>query len=1052
MQKLKLLIAMCFITSIGWAQGITVKGVISDESGGLPGASVVVKGSETGGIIGTVADIEGNYTLDVNANDVLVFSFLGYDIQEVPVDGKVAINVTLQPNAESLEELVVVGYGVQKKASSVAAISQTKGDELLKVGSVTTVTDALQGMMAGVTSISSGTGKPGADGGSILIRGKASWRGNADPLVLVDGVERDMDDVDPNEIENVSVLKDASATAVYGVRGANGVILVTTKRGTVSKPKVSMTANFGLKQPTSNIEYADYVTSMKMWNEAATNDQLWNKLIPESTIDAWENAFATGNTGPYNSTFPQVDWYDQLTKKVGYQQQYNINLRGGTNFVKYFVSLGYLNDGDVFNVPEQENYDPSFNYKRYNWRANMDMNLTKTTVFTANIAGKLGYRRQPRYYVSGGENENGGFYSSLYTTAQNLYPIKWENDEWAVSEIGTGNPYKDFYEGGQRTYKYYQGFLDFKLKQDLSFITKGLSARGAFSYSSESKYQSYIQNDAGGNGNSNIVSYSRTYDYNNPNPDGSIPIATETRWPDPDAINDPLTASYDALISNSFIQNVYYEMAINYAREFGNHDVAALALFSRREKKKQSYDVPIRQEDWVGRVTYGYKDRYLAEFNGSYNGSESFAPGLRFGAFYSGSVGWRISEEPFIKQRIGKYLTNFKVKYSAGTVGFDNGNDRFIYQQSYNSSNPSGGNGVWLGDTQNVNYKPIYTEGDAANADATWEEALKQNLGFEFGVVSKLTGSVDFYTEHRTNILMDVYSPMWVLPPGKSATGNVGETKNHGVDIDLGWNDKIGENVRYWIKGNMSINENRIVNKGDGVNEADHLRDAGKPIGWTSTYINTGYYSSLDDIYNYTTPSTANQNTLIPGDQMYVDYNADGTINGNDKVVTEDVTYPLRTYGLTLGTSYKGWSFHMMFYAVSDISKTIPNMILYDNLNGDNGIYISGPDVTNRWTPETASTATKPSLHTDTNRDYNFLASSYAFQDAAYLRLKNVELSYSFDKQLLKRLKMSKLQLYANGNNLITWTSLDKRLDPEAKSMSVFPMVKRYNFGLRATF
>lgn len=811
-----------------------------------------------------------------------------------------------------------------------------------------------------------------------------------------------------------------------------------------------MTANFGLKQPTSKIEYSDYVTSMEMWNEAAANDLMWDMQIPESTIESWRNAYATGNYGPYNETFPQVNWYDELTKKVGYQQQYNINLRGGTDFVKYFVSLGYLNDGDIFNVPEQEDYDPSFSYKRYNWRANLDMDITKTTVFSVNIAGKLGYRNSPRYYLSSATGENGSFYSSLYTTSQNEYPISWENGEWAVNQTGTGNPYKEFYEGGQRMYKNYQGFLDFKLKQDLSFITKGLSAKGSFSYSSQSQYQSYIQNDGGGNGNSFIVAYSRVYDYSNPNDDGTYPIATETRWPSDDAMNDPITTSYDGLISGSYIHKIYYEGALNYARKFGDHNVSGLALFSRREKKTQSYSVPIRQEDWVARLTYGYKDRYLAEINGSRNGSEAFAPGLRFGNFYSGSVGWRISEEPFIKQRAGHYLTNLKVKYSAGTVGISNG--RFLYQQTYGSSNSTGGGGLWLGDEQATNFALTYQEGDAANVDATWEESLKQNLGVEFGIISKLTGTVDFYNEHRTNILMDVYAPIWYLAPGKSATGNVGETKNHGVDIDLAWNDKIGSDIRYWVKGNMSLNENRIVNKGDGVNEAEHLQDAGKPIGWTTKYINTGNYSSLDDVYNYTSPSTSNQSTLIAGDLMYVDYNNDGTINGDDQVVTEDITYPLRTYGLTLGASYKGWSFHMMFYGVSDMSKTIPNMILYDNLNGDNGVYLTSTSVTDRWTPETASTATKPSLHTGTNSAYNQLASTYAYQDAAYIRLKNVELSYSFNKATLKKLKMSKLQIYTNGNNLMTWTDLDERLDPEASSLSVFPMVKRYNFGVRASF
>jgi TonB-linked SusC/RagA family outer membrane protein len=993
--------------------------------------------------VGTITDINGNFSINVNPDDVLVISFIGYEIQEVPIEEGVPLKIKFKNAINQLEDVIVVGYGVQKKASAVGAIAQTKGEDLLKVGGVTAITDALQGQMPGVTSISSGTGQPGADAGDIIIRGKASWQDN-DPLVLVDGVERDMDDVDPNEIESVSVLKDASATAVFGVKGGNGVILITTKRGTISKPEVSMTANFGIKQLMMETDYADYVTAMEMWNEALANDGLWDDLIPESTIAAWENAYENGMVSSTSEYYPEVDWMDEIFKEFGYQQQYNVNVRGGTQFMKYFASLGYLHDGDIYNTEAQEDYDPSFSYERYNWRVNLDLNLTNTTVFSVNMAGKLGYRHEPGDYYN-----TSSFYQSLYTTARNSYPVYWDDGTYAVNTTGTGNPMWTLIEGGEETYKTFEGMLDFKLNQKLDFITKGLKASGSFSYTSYSAYTSYVRSQQAGVGEwAGTPTYSRSYDYTDLDENGIPSILDTGTWPNDEYEETPLNASYDT--NTSYTKSIYYELAFNYARTFGDHDVTGLALFSRREKKTKSYDVPYRQEDWVARGTYAYKNRYLFEVNGSYDGSEAFAPGKRFGLFYSGSVGWRISDEPFVKSFGREWLNNFKIRYSYGTSGVD-GDNRFLYQQSYSTVSTGTNDGVWLGNEQSYKQSPIYQEGDAANDDATWETSIKSNLGFEFGFINKITGSVDLYNERREDILMDVWAPLWYLSTGSSATGNVGETKNHGMEVELKWADGIGSNFHYWVSGNCSLNENRIVYKGDGVNEAEHLQDAGKPIGWTTAYINNDYYTSLDDVYNYASFSS-NQAYTIAGDLMYVDYDCDGVITSEDKVVTEDVTYPLNTYGFSLGASYKGWAAQMTFYGVSDLSKSLPDLVVYDNINGNSGIYIANSDVTDRWTSETASTATKPSLHTGDYSDNNMLSSTYNYVDASYWRLKNAEISYSFQKSILNRLRMSKLQLYINGNNLLTFTSLDKMLDPEATSLSVYPMTKRYNIGVRATF
>jgi TonB-linked SusC/RagA family outer membrane protein len=617
-------------------EDITVTGTVKDESGEpLPGVAVILKGTTTG----TVSDMEGKYSIRVPEKSTLVFSFIGYIPQEVVIDGRKVINLTMEPDVTSLEEVIIVGYGEQKKASVVGSISQTKGEDLLRVGGVNTVSEALQGLIPGVVAISRNS-KPGSDAASLNIRGRLSW-GNNQPLTLVDGVERDINDVDPNEIENISVLKDASATAVYGVRGANGVILLTTRRGKKGKPKINFSANFGFKQPTAKVNYADYVSTMERYNEAAINDKLWDQLIPESEIEAWRQNI--DQAGPYNQYFPQIDWWDELTNDFGYQQRYNINVRGGTKFVKYFTSLGYLNDGDIYHTESNPDFDPSFGYKRYNWRSNLDFSLTKTTQFSVSFSGKFGYRNQPGYRINGQGEDGFGqpqFMNKIYTSPTNLFPLRYEDGEWGESSAGDHNMLVQMNEGGQRIYKYYEGFYDASLNQDLSFITEGLSFKAKLSYTSSSDYQSRILRTGVGGALSgiDIIRYSREYDYSNPveGQDGAIgyPMISETRWPDNATQKGIITANYDVI--NGYSQWLYYEFSTDYNKKIGRHDISGLLLMNRQINisNGQGANVPFPRyrEDWVARATYGYDNRYLFEVNGALPVQKSLLPakGLAF--------------------------------------------------------------------------------------------------------------------------------------------------------------------------------------------------------------------------------------------------------------------------------------------------------------------------------------------------------------------------------------------------------------------------------------
>jgi TonB-linked SusC/RagA family outer membrane protein len=1041
------------------AQDRTVKGRVMDDSGSpLPGASIWVK--ETS--LGTTSNINGEYVIHpVNVKDpVLTVSFVGYTTVEEVVGDRTVIDFVLNESTAELEEVVVVGYGVQKKTTMIGSVAQAKGEDLLKTGAVTNVSQAIQGLMPGVVAISS-TSKPGDDAAKLIIRGKGTWH-NTDPLCLVDGVERDFNDVDPNEIESISVLKDAAATAVYGVKGGNGVIIITTKRGLNQRPSISISANFGFKQPTMKPEYADYVTSMKMWNEAVANDGAWNMLIPESTIAAWENAFATGNYGPDNDYFPEVDWWKEMIKPLGFSQQYNLNVRGGSNFVKYFVSFAFLNEGDIYRTEKNEIFDPTHNFKRYNWRTNLDFNLTTSTVLSVNLAGKQGNRNQPGYRLDG--SYEASFFRELYNDPRHLFPVRYSDGEYGAAIDGMSN-LRESFDHGQRMFKSYQNFVDLGLKQNLNFITQGLSAQAKFSFTTANESQSRIQKAKGSNfgagsfGEANIRYY-RKYDYTQPLPDGGYELIENIRFPTNPANwqGERPEVSYDNITGGGYERRIKYEASVNYARTFGKHAVTALGVFDRNQIDKLLDGATVnmkyqeREEAWVTRVTYGYAERYLLELNGAYTGSMRFARDRRFKFFPSYSVAWRISEESFIKNSVvSQALSNLKIRYSYGTVGFDRNADFFEYVQKYKLASTSPN--LQLGSTTANSYGPIIVEDGTANVNATWETAYKQNLGVDFGLFdNRLTGNADFFKENRKGIIMSQITPAWF--GFKDPQANLGETKTHGLEIELGWNAQTSDDFRYWIKVNFSTNENRVVERNDPFMMEEYLRKAGKPIDYQTRLGVAGYYGSLDDIYNYA--SAVEQTTLLPGDFMYIDYNADGTIiydDLNDRMPMEKQNYPRTTYGWSMGFSWKNFDFSMMWYGVLGVYKNVADELLWDLRFGQVENYFANPDVLNRWTPETALTASKPTLHALTaSSQYNQRGTTYNYRNASYLRLKNMEVAYTFNQRLIGKVGMSKCQIYVNANNLLTFTNFNKYIDPESNSASLYPLVRRYNIGLRIGF
>lgn len=1029
-----------------WGQNHSIKGQIVDAKSNEPliGVNITVEGTSNG----TISDVDGHFTLTATPDAVLKISYIGYrEILLKVADLKKDAIISLEEDSKQLEEVVVVGYGVQKKVTSVGSITQTGGNELMKGGSVNSVSEALQGKLNGVVAINS-SGMPGDNEIKMYIRGKSTWD-NTDPLVLVDGIERNMNDVDMNEIESISVLKDASATAVYGVRGGNGVILITTKRGTDTAPVINFSANYTFKSPTTSMKLADHVTAMQAYNMAMANDASWDKLIPQSTIDAWSRAYAEGNYGAYNDVFPYVNWWDELITG-GFTQNYNINIRGGTDYMKYFASAGYQGDGDIYDLKKNDDFDPRHTYKRYNWRSNFDFNFTKSTKLSINIAGSMGYRNK--------SIDNDSPFNRILTESTSDHPIMYSDGNWGDDE--EKNPVANMNLGGAKLRKTFQGWYDASLEQKLDFITKGLKVAAKVSYSSSSTTNTDVYRGGGSADQAlkSIVRYHRVYDYANPvvNTDGTItyPMIEDKRLPTSESVPlPPGVTMWDGL--DAYTRRFYYEFSVAYNRSFNDHNVSALALVNRKiyderytENNTQYMRFPNYNEDWVGRVTYNWKERYLTEMNISYTGSEKFARGERFGLFPSFSLGWRLSEEPFIKKSIGKVLTNAKFRYSWGKVGSDAGAKRWNYIQQFTSD----GN-ITLGtDASGQIWGPLYHEGDVANLNSTWEKSTKQNLGIEIGLWNKLDITLDLFDEKRKDILMEPQTTSFITGAKFNAL-NIGSTKNHGFELELHYNDKIGSDFRYHVGFTLASSENRVVFRDDPVNGPNHLKEAGKPIGHQNRYLAVGNYETIDDVFNNAQTGSINSvapGQVVPGDFIYIDFDSNGILNGQDKVAVDELNYPLHTYGLNLGFDWKGLSFSAMFYAPTGVYKLVNSVY---SASFKSGKINAQPDVMNAWTPETANTSgvRAPALHLTNDGAFNGTESTYRYQNFSYLRLKTMELGYNLPKKWLKTVGLKSLQVYVTGNNLLTWWGGDDRIDPEGEQAK-YPILRSFTSGVRVSF
>lgn len=1053
-KRFGILMLMLMMVSFVHAQ-VSVKGIVHDENGlEVIGASVLMKGTSHG----TITDLEGKFVIKVsNVQDaVLTISFIGYNKKDVALKGKTNVNVILTETSNELEEVTVVAYGTQKKETLTGAISSVKTDALLRSPNAS-VANSLAGQITGLSSVAT-SGKPGAEDPSIYVRGVGSLTESASrPLILVDGVERSFFQMDPNEIESVTVLKDASATAVFGVRGANGVVLVTTRRGTEGKAKIAVTSSVGITQPTRVLDMADSYTYAMAHNEMKDHDGKPHSF-DQYTLDRFR-------LGDEPIMYPNVDWRRAIMKNSTVQTQHNLNISGGTDKVSYFISLGFLYQNGLYKQFKELDYNTNDSYTRYNYRTNLDINPTKTTSIKLGLGGIVGVSRDPY------DNSANGLFARLNRLQPFNGPselvdgklVLMNRDRYEGVLMG-GSGLNSFYNLGHTNKTSNTMNMDLVLTQKLDVITKGLSFEVKGAYNTSYSYMKKIYRTA-------IEEYEPYYQ-SALEGKGAHPEPGDTDYNK--TIVYKMNSQYAASTFNfgeetARARDWYLEASLRYNRKFGNHNVTGLLLYNQSKKyyPTQFTDVPAAYVGLVGRLTYDYKSRYMAEFNFGYNGSENFSPDKRFGAFPAGSIGYIVSEEAFMKkQKVVDYL---KLRASVGLVGNDNmANNRFLYLPDRYFVDQQGGQDAWKGYAHGYNFGYNSTawnlgafETRLGNPNVTWETALKQNYGMDIHFLkSRLKISADIFFEDRKDILItrQTIPVMSSFSSSLLPAVNMGRVKNKGYEVEVKWGDRVKE-FRYWIDANVSYAKNTIISQDEVEPNEPYLWRTGKSVGAVFGYVSEGFYSKNDfadlekGILKEGMPDPKVK--VAPGDIKYRDLNGDKVINDDDQCEIGYPTRPLYTFGLNYGAEYKGWSFSMNWTGAADRSLVLSNTfaIPFGAGNGQSGGLLQY-HVDNRWTDdETAANATIPRF-AENSLAHNTKQSTVWIKDGSFLKLKTITIGYNFTGlSSLKLIGISQLGLKLTGYNLLTFDKfgiMDPECNPSIKD--TYPITKIYSLGVNITF
>ncbi|WP_443936778.1 SusC/RagA family TonB-linked outer membrane protein [Pedobacter sp. MW01-1-1] len=1028
-----ILIATC-LTQVVYAQNKTVTGTIGDKAGPIPGVSVYEKGMTANG---ATTNEDGKFTLKLRGtSNVLIVKMVGYLTKEVNVANGSSFNIKIEDDTKGLEDVIVTGFSEKKnQMTNTSAVSSLSGD-VIRQSPTASVQNALAGRLPGFFS-QQRSGQPGADGAAFQIRGVSTYQGSNTPLIIIDDIEVTADQInmiDQNEIETLTILKDASTTAVYGVRGANGVVIITTRRGKAGKPQLNFRQETGVTKSAVNFETNDAFTTLSLLKEWTVEQYL-------DPVSQYPKFFAGNNLEHYRLQddpykYPYVNWWDEITKDYSMQNRTNFDISGGSEKAKYFVSLGYLNQGGMYkDFTDGEGYNGNYQYDRYNFRSNVDLTPTPTLKIRFDLSGRFGVTNSPNDAPA---NNGGRTLQYLWNGQLSAfgYPAYNADGSYGGSTSGSTkiNPIANLrWSGYNRDYSNNIGFVS-QVDQKLNFITEGLAANVLVSYASDYDFRRSLTR------NSNEMP---TY-YWDDNTQSYLPVVNNLYRLG--KLNR--AGSYQG--SNSLLN---IQARLNYTRSFGNHNVSAFALLNQTTTATQTATVandPYNVRGIVGSLSYNYKQRYVIDFKGSYNGSDKFQSSKKYQLFPAVSVAYNISEEPFFKNNL-PFISNLKFRGSYGQVGNDGiGSSVYSYEKTYV---PGSGKGYVFGETGNTAQAGII-EPTLSNTEVTWETQEDANIGMDLRMFKgKLSFTMDFYKKRRKDILTQRASVASAFGASLPFV-NLGIVDNKGYELELNYRDNALKNqISYFVNAQISHSENKVVFRDEGAVRFPWLGNTGKPVGALFAYQDAGLYQSLADVYN--SPRLTNANPLSNlniGGVKLVDLNGDGVVDQYDMGYI-GTNQPEYIAGLSFGFSYKGFDISTLFQGSFKYFISINRGIIsYSRPENQSIPYNLG-----RWTPITSTDATFPVLSGSGSQNGAF--STYWLKKGDYVRWKNVEIGYRFPSSFSKKLHLNNLRVYANAYNLgLVYNALPVSIDPESATgtasttnigdVNEYPQQAIFNFGL----
>lgn len=1020
---------------------LKVKGKVTDQSGApLPGVTITIVGTTRG----VITDTDGSYSIDCKPGEKLVFSFVGMESQIIDVGNRPVMNVKLIEKTQELENVTIVAFGKQKKESVIGSISTVKPAEL-KVPS-SNLTTALAGRVGGIISYQR-SGEPGQDNADFFIRGVTTFGYKVDPLILIDNVEvstTDLARLEVDDIASFSIMKDATSTALYGARGANGVILITTKQGVEGKAKVSFRAENSVSMPTRNVELADPITYMRLANEAVlTRDPLGIIPYSDQKIDQ-----TIAGTNPY--MFPVTNWRNALMNNYAMNQRINLNVSGGGKVARYYVAGSFDQENGILKVDKQNNFNNNIDLKIYTLRTNVNINVTESTEMNVRLSGTFDDYTGP---IDGGTS----LYRKVMRTNPVLFPPYYpkDDDHQFVNHILFGNyengnylnPYADMVKG-YKDYSRSSMSAQFELKQDLNFIAKGLSVRGMVNTTRYSYFDV-------------TRSYSPFWYHA-----GSWDKVTNTYKLD--ALNEEGGTEYlnyspgSKTVSSDF----YLESSVNYDRTFKEkHTVSGLLVFMMRNELTGNADdlqesLPYRNVGLSGRATYAYKDRYYAEFNFGYNGSERFYKTNRYGFFPSFGLGWNVSNENFWSDNLKRFITRLKLKGTYGLVGNDAiGSSRFLYLSNVNMDDS--GKGATFGRDFGYSRNGISLS-RYSNPEITWETAKKTNLGLEMTLFNSMEIQADIYKEHRTNILMTRSATPATMGLSAQPQANIGEAESKGIDLSVDYNKIISKDL--WVQGRLNFtyaSSEYLVYEEPTYDHAPWKSRVGYPIGQQWGYIAERLF--VDDEEAANSPKQ-NFGEYGGGDIKYHDVNRDGQITTLDQVPVGHPTSPEIVYGFGFSLGYKQLDISTFFQGLAresfwiSVGATAPfASYTYSDAEASSGIIYQNQLLQayadDHWSEDNRNLyALWPRLSTSSaGNNNNSQQSTWFMRDGSFIRLKSVELGYTLPAKWLKK-QDATFRIYFSGSNLLTFSKF-KLWDPEMAGNGLgYPVQKVYNMGVNVSF